>query len=71
MATKKSSPKESVSTEGKSSSPKRRPLFGRFDTETDEQRIARIYTMTPQEASEIIRMSGILTPSGRLRRGYR
>lgn len=71
MTTKKSPPNESIGAKSKSATPKRNPLIGRFDTETEEQRITRIYTMTPREASEIIRMSGILTPSGRLKRGYR
>lgn len=40
-------------------------------TLSDEERIRRIYTMTPEEAEAIIRKSGILTASGKLKRGYR
>ncbi len=50
---------------------KRDPLIGRFNTETPEEEIRRIYTMTPEEVDEVIRRSGILTPSGKLKRGYR
>lgn len=37
----------------------------------DEERIRRMYDMTPEEAASIIRESGILTASGKLKRGYR
>lgn len=40
-------------------------------TLSDEERIRRIYTMTPEQAEAIIRKSGILTASGKLKRGYR
>ncbi|MGH8039200.1 MAG: hypothetical protein ACREPD_15780 [Stenotrophomonas sp.] len=42
-------------------------MFG----ENYEQQIRRIYDMTPEQAEAIIRKSGILTASGRLKRGYR
>lgn len=40
-------------------------------TLSDEEKIRRIYTMTPEQAEAIIRKSGILTASGKLKRGYR
>jgi len=40
-------------------------------TLSDEERIRRIYDMTPEQAEAIIRKSGILTASGKLKRGYR
>lgn len=71
MTTRKPTPKKRPSVKLDSPRPKPRPYIGKFNTETREEEIRRIYTMTPEEASEIIRRSGILTPSGKLKRGYR
>lgn len=47
------------------------PTVAQVLSESHEQRIRRMYDMTPEEAADIIRESGILTASGRLKRGYR
>lgn len=71
MATSKSKKQQSAAgkPKGRGSSPS--VTSPRFFNETPEEEIRRIYTMTPAEAAEIIRKSGILTPSGKLKRGYR
>lgn len=45
--------------------------FGESFALRDEERIRRMHDMTPEEAASIIRESGILTASGKLKRGYR
>lgn len=40
-------------------------------TLSDEERIRRMYDMTPEEAQDVMRDAGLLTPSGRLKRCYR
>lgn len=71
MTTRKPTPKERASEKPEAPRPKLQPHIGRFNTETPEEEIRRIYTMTPEEVDEIIRMSGILTYAGNLKRSYR
>jgi len=40
-------------------------------TLSDEERIRRMYDMTPEEAQDVMRDAGLLTPSGKLKRCYR
>lgn len=69
MTTSKSSKQPSVAERSES----RRVQMSAADllTLSDEERIRRIYDMTPEQAEAIIRKSGILTASGKLKRGYR
>ncbi|WP_314105540.1 hypothetical protein [uncultured Stenotrophomonas sp.] len=69
MATSKSSPQSFAAQRVES----RRVRMTAADllTLSDEERIRRIYDMTPEQAEAIIRKSGILTASGKLKRGYR
>ncbi len=71
MTTRKPNPKERANAKLDTPRQKGYPLIGRFNTETPEEEIRRIYTMTPEEVDDVIRRSGILTPSGKLKRGYR
>jgi|GEM_PF-3292108 len=50
----------------------RHPLtFQELFTLSDEERIRRMYDMTPKQALDIMREAGLLTKSGRLKRCYR
>lgn len=71
MATSK--PKKQQSAAGKPKGRRSSPSTPHvhFYSESPEEEIRRIYDMTPAEAAEIIRKSGILTASGKLKRGYR
>ena len=40
-------------------------------TLSDEERIRRMYDMTPEEAQDVMRDAGLLTASGKLKRCYR
>lgn len=69
MATSKSSTQPSAAQrrEGR----RARMTFADLLSLSEEEKIRRMYEMTPEQAESIIRKSGILTSSGKLKRGYR
>lgn len=69
MVTRKSSPQ--VSTDADPDLPPAAMSLAELLTVSDEERIRRMYDLTPEQSLAIMRKAGLLNRSGKLKRCYR